>query len=78
LKYLLLVLLGFVLGAYAYRQFDIRKSPGAASIADAVETPQAKTEPARLPSAEPIARPISGVSVPADMGTEPCEAPSGR
>lgn len=71
MKYLLLVLLGFVLGAYAYRQFDIRKSPGAASNADVVETPKAETEPARLPSAEPIARSISEVSVPADIQPAP-------
>ena len=71
MKYLLLVLLGFVLGAYSYRQFDIRKSPGAASSGDAVETPQAETEPVQLSSAEPIARPISGVSVPADIQPAP-------
>lgn len=71
MKYLLLVLLGFVLGAYSYRQFDIRKSPGAASSADAVETPQAETEPTQLPSAEPTARPISEVSVPADIQPAP-------
>jgi murein DD-endopeptidase MepM/ murein hydrolase activator NlpD len=65
LKYVLLVLLGFVLGAYAYRQFDIRKSPPPA-VADAVETPQAETGPARLPSAEPVATPTAEVSVPAD------------
>lgn len=71
MKYVLLVLLGFVLGAYAYREFDIRKSPGVVSIAKVVETPQAETEPARLPSAEPIARPTSGVSVPADIHPAP-------
>ena len=74
MKYLLLVLLGFVLGAYAYRQFDIRKSPGVASIAGAVETPQAETRPAQSPSAEPITRPIAEVSVPADIQPVPIAA----
>lgn len=74
MKYLLLVLLGFVLGAFAYRQFDIRKSPRAAPIADSVETPQAGTGPARLPSAEPIARPIAELSVPADIQSVPITA----
>ena len=74
MKYVLLVLLGFVLGAFAYRQFDIRKSPPAAPIADAVGTPQAETGSTRLPSAEPITRPIAELSVPADIQSVPVAA----
>lgn len=71
MKYLLLLLLGLVLGAFAYRQFDIRKSPPATSTADEVGTPQVETQPAQLPTAEPIAQPIADVTVPADTQPAP-------
>jgi murein DD-endopeptidase MepM/ murein hydrolase activator NlpD len=62
LKYLLLVLLGFVLGAFAYREFDIRKSPADPPLAAAGELPQSASESAPSPSAEPIAPPVAGVA----------------
>jgi murein DD-endopeptidase MepM/ murein hydrolase activator NlpD len=68
LKYVLLLLVGFVLGAYAYRQFDIWKSPPARPVADAVETAPAETAIAQSPSAEQVDPPTAGVprSAPAD------------
>lgn len=71
MKYVLLLLLGLVLGALAYRQFDIRKSPPAASIADEVGTAQVETEPALLPTAESIEQPVAQVEVPVDTQPVP-------
>ncbi|HYM85500.1 MAG TPA: peptidoglycan DD-metalloendopeptidase family protein, partial [Pseudoxanthomonas sp.] len=72
MKYLLLVLLGFVLGAYAYRQFDIQTSPRAAPTADAVETTQTETAP--LPSTEPVTQSIAQAPLPADVQPVPVAA----
>lgn len=74
MKYLLLVLLGFVLGAFAYREFDIRKSPPQPPRAAGELPPQSGSGSAPPPSAEPIAPPAAGVTTqvePAPVTTLP-------